>query len=270
MPVGNTAIRIIVSIIAIPAILLVSYLGGYYFFCFCLLIGIISYYELWNFVKSKNIDANLLPGITSVVLIIANVFNHFLDFYFLAILITAAVTLIELFRENGSPIINTGTTLLGIFYIGLFSSTLVYLRELYPTGYEKGGFIIISVLVSIWICDSAAFFGGTALGKHKLFPRVSPKKSWEGAVFGLFFAIISMIIFKLVLLDFLSWKNVIIIGLIVGVIGQVGDLIESLFKRDVGIKDSSAFIPGHGGIFDRFDSLLYTGPIVLLYLKYLV
>ena len=89
-------------------------------------------------------------------------------------------------------------------------------------------------------------------------------------MFGLFFAVISMIISKLVLLDFLSWKDVIIIGLIVGVIGQVGDLIESLFKRDAGVKDSSAFIPGHGGIFDRFDSLLYTGPIVLLYLKYLV
>ena len=270
MPLGNTATRIIVSIVAIPAILLVSYLGSYYFFAFCLLIGIISYYELWHFVKSKNINANLLPGLLSVVLIVANVFDNFIDFYALTILIIAAITLTELFRNNGSPIINIGTTLLGIFYIGLFSSALVYLRELYPVGYEKGGFIIISILVSIWICDSAAFFGGTALGKHKLFPRVSPKKSWEGAIFGLIFAIISMIISKLVMLDFLSWKDVIVIGLIVGVIGQVGDLIESLFKRDAGVKDSSSIIPGHGGIFDRFDSLLYTGPIVLLYLKYLV
>ncbi|MEJ2493478.1 MAG: phosphatidate cytidylyltransferase [Ignavibacteriaceae bacterium] len=145
MPVGNTVTRIIVSIIAIPAILLVSYLGSYYFISFCLLIGSISYYELWVFVKDKNINVNLLLGISSIVLVITNVFNHFIDFYFLTILIIVAVTLIELFRNNGSPIINTGTTLLGIFYIGLFSSALVYLRELYPTDYEKGGFIIISV-----------------------------------------------------------------------------------------------------------------------------
>ena len=270
MAIGNTTTRIIVSVVAIPAILLVSYLGSYYFFAFCLLIGTISYYEFRQFVKKKNINLNLLPGLIAVILIMTNAFDYFIDFYALTILLITAITLIELFRNNGSPIINIGATLLGIFYIGLFSSALVYLREYYPVGYEKGGFIIISVLVSIWICDSAAFFGGTALGKHKLFLRVSPQKTWEGAVFGLLFAIISMIISKLVILDFLSWRDIIMIGLIVGVIGQIGDLIESLFKRDTGVKDSSSIIPGHGGVFDRFDSLLYTGPIVLLYLKYLV
>jgi phosphatidate cytidylyltransferase len=129
--------------------------------------------------------------------------------------------------------------------------------------------LIVSIFASIWICDSAAFFGGTALGKHKLFPRVSPNKSWEGAVFGLLFAVIAMVISKVIILGFLSWFDVITIGLIVGIIGQIGDLIESLFKRDAGVKDSSTLIPGHGGIFDRFDSLLYTAPAVLLYIKYL-
>ncbi|MFB3056342.1 MAG: phosphatidate cytidylyltransferase, partial [Ignavibacteriaceae bacterium] len=129
--------------------------------------------------------------------------------------------------------------------------------------------LIISIFASIWICDSAAFFGGTSLGKHKLFPRVSPNKSWEGAIFGLLFAVIAMVISKVIIIDFLSWLDVIIIGIIVGIIGQIGDLIESLFKRDAGVKDSSALIPGHGGIFDRFDSLLYSAPAVFLYIKYL-
>jgi len=268
MKLGNTATRIIVSVIAIPGIVLASYLGSYYFFVFITGIGIIAYYEFWFITKSKAIEANLFPGFVSVGLIILNAFRNFIDFYTLIIIIIITLSFLELFRNKGSAIINLGSTLLGIFYVGLFSSALLSLREYYTTDYERGGFIIISLLASIWICDSAAFFAGTALGKHKLFPRVSPKKSWEGAVFGLLFAVVSMILSKVIILSFLSWISVIIIGLIVGVVGQIGDLIESLFKRDAGVKDSSDIIPGHGGVFDRFDSLLYTGPAVLLYIKY--
>ena len=106
------------------------------------------------------------------------------------------------------------------------------------------------------------------MGKHKLFKRVSPNKSWEGAIFGFIFAITTMILAKIIILNFLSWNTVIALGFIVGIFGQVGDLIESLIKRDAGVKDSSAIIPGHGGIFDRFDSLLYTAPLIFLYLSF--
>ena len=177
----------------------------------------------------------------------------------------------ELFRNNGSSIQNLGATLLGVFYLGIFGSTLVGIREFYPNIdglYNHGGYLIISIFASIWICDSAAFFGGTAFGKHKLFPRVSPKKSWEGAIFGFVFVILAMILAKNIVLDFLSLKDAIVIGFIIGTLGQIGDLIESLLKRDAGIKDSSNLIPGHGGIFDRFDSLFYSSPIIYLYLTY--
>ncbi|MCH7516921.1 MAG: phosphatidate cytidylyltransferase, partial [Bacteroidetes bacterium] len=173
------------------------------------------------------------------------------------------------FRNKNSAIITLGTTLLGILYFGMFAYTLLSIREFYQFNYTQGGLLIISIFASIWICDSAAFFGGTSLGKHKLFTRVSPNKSWEGALFGLLFAIVAMVISKVVILNFLMWVDVIAIGLIVGIIGQIGDLIESLFKRDARVKDSSNIIPGHGGIFDRFDSLLYTAPALFLYIKYL-
>ena len=266
---SNTTTRIIVSVIAIPAIVLACYFGEYYFFAFVIGIGIISYYEFWLFVKNKDINANLIVGILSVGMIITNSYKSFIDYYPLLITILLLLTFIELFRNKNSAIINLGTTLLGILYFGFFASALLSIRELYQVDYTHGGLLIVSLFASIWICDSAAFFGGTALGKHKLFPRVSPNKSWEGAIFGLLFAVIAMVISKVIVLDFLSWFDVITIGLIVGIIGQIGDLIESLFKRDVGVKDSSALIPGHGGIFDRFDSLLYTAPAVLLYIKYL-
>ena len=269
MSISNTATRIIVSVIAIPAIVLACYFGEYYFFAFVLGIGIISYYEFWLFVKNKDINANLIVGIISVGMIITNSYKSFIDYYPLLITILLLLTFIELFRNKNSAIINLGTSLLGILYFGFFASALLSIRELYQVDYTQGGLLIISLFASIWICDSAAFFGGTALGKHKLFPRVSPNKSWEGAIFGLLFAVIAMVISKAIVLDFLSWFDVITIGLIVGIIGQIGDLIESLFKRDAGVKDSSGLIPGHGGIFDRFDSLLYTAPAVLLYIKYL-
>jgi len=269
MSFSNTATRIIVSVIAIPAIVLACYFGEYYFFAFVLGIGTVSYFEYWQFVKNKDIDANFIVGIISVGIIITNTHMKFMADYPLFIIILLLLTIIELFRNKKSAIINIGTTLLGILYFGLFASALLSIREFYQVEYIQGGLLIISVFASIWICDSAAFFGGTALGKHKLFPRVSPNKSWEGAVFGLLFAILAMVFSKVLFLDFLSWLDVMAIGLIVGIIGQIGDLIESLFKRDAGVKDSSTLIPGHGGIFDRFDSLLYTAPAVLLYIKYL-
>jgi phosphatidate cytidylyltransferase len=268
MSISNTATRIIVSVIAIPAIVLACYYGEYYFYAFVLGIGILSYYEFWLFVKNKDINANLIIGIISVGMIITNSYKSFIAYYPLLITILLALTIIELFRNKNSAIINLGTTLLGILYFGLFASALLSIREMYQVDYTQGGLLIISIFASIWICDSAAFFGGTALGKHKLFPRVSPNKSWEGAIFGLLFAVIAMVISKAIFLDFLSWFDVITIGLIIGIIGQIGDLIESLFKRDAGVKDSSSLIPGHGGIFDRFDSLLYSAPAVLLYIKY--
>ncbi|MCB0751334.1 MAG: phosphatidate cytidylyltransferase, partial [Ignavibacteriae bacterium] len=164
-------------------------------------------------------------------------------------------------------------TFLGILYIGLFSSTILMIREFFADSemlYPEGGYLIISIMVSIWVCDSAAFFLGSAFGKHKLFPRVSPNKSWEGAIAGFIFAIITMIAAKATVLDILTLTDVIIIGTIVGVIGQIGDLVESLIKRDAGVKDSSALIPGHGGIFDRFDSLFLTAPAVYCYLHFFI
>lgn len=270
MSTGNTTIRIIVSAIAIPAIVLACYFGNFYFFIFALGIGVVSYYEFWSIVKNKDINANLIVGILSVGLLITNTFKNFIDIYPLLILILIVLTITELFRNKGSAILNLGSTLLGVLYLGLFASALVAIREFYRVDYEHGGLLIISIFASIWFCDSAAFFGGTAFGKRKLFPRVSPNKSLEGALFGLLFAIIAMVISKVVILNFLMWANVIAIGLIVGIIGQIGDLIESLFKRDASVKDSSNIIPGHGGIFDRFDSLLYTAPALFLYIKYLM
>ena len=130
-----------------------------------------------------------------------------------------------------------------------------------------GAYMVIATLVTIWICDSAAYYVGRAMGRNRMAPRISPKKTWEGGVGGAVFAVATMIGFKFWLLDFLSLGDAIVLGLIVGILGQVGDLAESHFKRDGGVKDSSQLIPGHGGVFDRFDSLMFVAPLVYLYLN---
>ena len=269
MALSNNATRVLVAIIAIPVVIGASYFGGIYFFLFTLIISTIAFYEFSVLAKNKGANVNLWVGLLSIILFLINQYSFFVSFLSIILLTVFLLSLIELFRNKDSAIINLGTTLLGIFYIGLFSTALLGIREFYQDDlYNRGGYIIIAVLATIWICDSAAYYGGTALGKHKLFKRVSPNKSWEGAIFGFIFALATMILAKIIILNFLSWTTIIALGFIVGIFGQVGDLIESLIKRDAGVKDSSTIIPGHGGIFDRFDSLLYTAPLIFLYLSF--
>ncbi len=272
MALGNTAVRVLVSVFAIPAIVLLSYFGSVYFLSFVLIIAGISFYEFSVMAKAKGANVNVNFGLLAVIFLVINQYRFFFNQFHFLIAFFIVLLIFELFRNNGSAIQNLGSTLLGAFYFGIFGSTLIGIRESYPNIdglYLRGGYLVISIFASIWICDSAAFFGGTALGKHKIFPRVSPMKSWEGSIFGFVFAILAMILAKNLVLDFLSLKDALLIGFIIGTFGQIGDLAESLLKRDAGVKDSSNLIPGHGGIFDRFDSLLFSAPIIYLYLIYL-
>ncbi len=271
--ISNTWIRIIVSVIAIPIIVFASYYGSYYFFSFVLLISLLSFIEYRILVKSKSINVILIPGLISVLLIIINSFFNISQPIILFFLIVSLILLTELFFGKGSAIHNLGASFLGIFFIGLFSSSLILIREYFSQTvlpYESGGYLIISILATIWICDSAAFFVGTAIGKNKIFPRVSPNKSVEGTIAGFVFAILTMVAAKFLVLDFFQWRDIFVIGIIIGIFGQIGDFVESLIKRDVNVKDSSNLIPGHGGFFDRFDSLIFSSPLIYIYLYYFI
>ncbi len=266
---NNLTTRVIVGLIGIPLLIVLSLIGKIPFLILVLAIGLVSYFEFTRMMRNKHSYTNKLIGYLSVAVIIVNEYKSIIDYHLLLLLITVLLLFFELFRNKDSAVANIGSTLVGIFYIGILSAAIIDLREFYRDSaftYPQGGYLIISILASIWICDSAAYFIGSAFGKHKLFPRVSPNKSWEGAVAGFIFAVVGMIAAHEFILNFLELKDVIVIGLIVGLFGQIGDLIESLIKRDSHVKDSSSIIPGHGGILDRFDSLLFTAPIVYLYL----
>ncbi len=206
------------------------------------------------------------------------------------LLFLLVVLSIELFRTRGSALANLAATVAGVAVVSLFFGTLIATRELFPFGFPSitflgtgtltaeqtelvnrwGGWTIMSVFVSIWMCDTAAYFGGLTFGRHRLFERVSPKKSWEGSVFGFVFAVATMLVMKHLTLEYLSWTHAAVLGMLVGTLGQLGDLVESRLKRDAGVKDSSAIIPGHGGVYDRFDSLVFLAPVIYLYIDFIV
>jgi phosphatidate cytidylyltransferase len=263
--------RVIVSLVGVPLILISAYLGGYYFFSFVAIISLFSFYEFGLLVKNKGANINLPLGGLIIFISLLNEYISFTEFEVIILLASLSLLIVELFRNKGSAIYNLGSTYLGIFYIGIFAASLIALRELQFSTVEtneNGAYLIICILASIWIGDSAAYYGGITFGRHKLFPRVSPKKSWEGSIFGFIFSVGALILARLIVLDFLNWVNVLAIGIIIGIVGQIGDLVESLLKRDSEVKDSSSLIPGHGGFFDRFDSLLFSAPAIWLYLKY--
>jgi phosphatidate cytidylyltransferase len=200
---------------------------------------------------------------------------------------------LELFRNKPAALVNVAATFLGTFYVSVSLGAFVGIRELFVpadfpvyaffsvTGpvvpdaiaakvYAWGGYTVLSVFASIWLCDSVAYFAGRAFGKHKLFPRVSPNKTWEGAVAGFVAAIVGFVVCRELLLPYLLLRDAAVCGAIIGIFGQIGDLAESLLKRDAGVKDSSTLIPGHGGVLDRFDSLLFVSPLLFFYLDFIV
>ncbi len=276
---SNLAIRVIVAIIAIPLIVAACYFGGPYFFLFTTALIVMSTNEFYALAHTKNIEPAAVLGIISAGVLNAIVYTRGTGIAFdFLLLIVAVVLLYELGRKRTEGVAgvfsNVGATVTGIVYIGLFGSLLTAIRQrvdltnVFPAEHEAGLFII-SILATIWICDSAAYFVGKAIGKHKMSRFVSPNKSWEGSVAGFVFAVATALIARSIALPQLDIRIAIGSGIIVGTFGQAGDFVESLFKRDAGAKDSSSMVPGHGGVFDRFDSLIFSAPLIYLLLRYL-
>jgi phosphatidate cytidylyltransferase len=272
--VTNLAQRVLVGVVAIPIIYLLCMAGGLYFFAFAAIASGLALHEFYGLARAKGARPLTWLGIAAGFFVNLSFLRVTLQTPPLAVVLTVsalAMALCELFRDEGSAIVNLSTTVFGVLYVSLFFGTLIGIRDLdtataaLPAPYS-GGAMVMAMLVTIWICDSAAFHIGKPFGAHKLYPRVSPQKSWEGAVAGLAGAVITAVVAKYIALPFLPLPGAVYLGIIVGTVGQMGDLVESLLKRDAGVKDSSTLIPGHGGVFDRFDSVLLVAPCLFLYL----
>ena len=167
------------------------------------------------------------------------------------------------FRDIPSVAGRIAGTITGIVYAGFLTTYLAKLKLIDP---KQAGDTVLIVLLIAWLADTGGYFAGRFLGKAKLYEAVSPKKTWAGAWGGIAGSVIGVAALKLITASYLSWLDVALLAIPGGILGQMGDLAESLIKRSVGVKDSGALLPGHGGILDRIDAVLFIAPYVYTYL----
>jgi phosphatidate cytidylyltransferase len=255
--------RVVVGLLLIPLAALVICLGGWPYALAITLVLCIAGWEYWRMMQNGGFSPSLfllVGGITAFGLV-QQFFSHTVNEYTFTFLILATMTVSVCRFELGEeqPASNFALNIAGLVYLGWMGSYLISLRNL-----PDGIWWVAVTLPAAWASDVGAFFIGSQIGKHRLAPRVSPRKSWEGYLGGLPFAVawsVGMAWFAQGQVAAITPIKGAILGMAIGLTAPLGDLFESLLKRQFGIKDTSHILPGHGGVMDRIDSTLWTGAI---------
>jgi phosphatidate cytidylyltransferase len=256
-------IRLITASFLIPLILGSVYVGGLVFFALVTLALLLAGDEFFKMARNAGYRTSPTLGWILIALFVWNAFDP-VD-YFRPILagVVVATLVVGVFQHAEGWLAGWAITLAGALYIGGLGAYFLLVRNL-----PNGMIWTAGALVTAWMTDTGAYLAGTRFGRHKFFPAISPKKTWEGAIGGWIAAPLTLValgwVFALPLL------HCAILGLLIGVAATFGDLAESLLKRQTGVKDSSNIFPGHGGILDRLDSLLFTAVVTYYYLVWVM
>ncbi len=266
--------RILTALIGVPVILAAIHFGGVIYMTFVGCVILLCLYEyglvLTAGKKPVHMPSLMLFGLLmAVVAILGRTPAQITDlpdnlYPFSVSVVIFGVLLFEIFtpKRSWDRVCNTFT---GVFLIPWALAHLVNLRDIS----QYGEYLTLFMIITVWVCDTGAYFSGRFFGRHKLNQEVSPKKTWEGAVGGTLLAIGAAVLMRHLFLSTLfSVQQSVWLGFLVAVVGQVSDLAESVIKRSTGVKDSSNLLPGHGGFLDRFDSYLLLAPLfyyVVLY-----
>lgn len=268
---SDLAIRLVTGILgSFLMIFILIYFQEWGFFGAFLFLTVMTQWEFYKLIVANGIVPLRIYGTLMGMLIFMGVFllekgliN--LEWFYAILPLTSGVYFIKLYKKDEEkPFTNIAWTFLGIFYVAVpisLLSTAVFIRGYYS--YE----IVVGLFLILWASDTGAYFAGIQFGKRKLFERVSPKKSWEGSVGGAILSMAFAIGVSRFFHDLQTW-HWIVISIIAVVAGTYGDLVESLFKRSMDIKDSGKKLPGHGGFLDRFDGLLLSIPFIIVFLKF--
>ena len=257
--------RYLGAVMIAPFIIFV-FLGGIYLRGFIFALSLMALWEFFNALREKQFKPIDIAAyiLLAIYYLINNNFETMMYVLVAATFLLLIVPVIDL----EYTFIDVSLTLLGFIYAGILFST-VYLVNVK----SNGAYLIWLVFISSWLSDTAAYYSGKFFGKHKLSPKVSPKKTVEGSIGGLLGSTVFCGIFGIIVnryMYIMPLYNYFIIGSLCGVFGQFGDLVASSIKRYVGIKDYSNLIPGHGGILDRFDSIIFSATVIFYYLTFIV
>jgi phosphatidate cytidylyltransferase len=251
--------RIITAAIGLPIFLAITWLGNPWFTIMVAIIAILGSIEFYRMVISPKIEPIIYFAIFTIVVLSISPYHP--PFLTKPIILTLAIIIslswLIFSPKKDSAFSKWAWLIAGILYIGWMFSYWNELRNL-TNGRELTYWSIFIVMAS----DTCAFFAGRAWGKHYMAPSISPKKTWEGAVVGLLGSIIISIVLGIAFSLPFSYWQLATLGFLIGVLAQIGDMVESLLKRNTGVKDSGNLIPGHGGILDRVDSFILVGAIV--------
>ncbi|HXJ70768.1 MAG TPA: phosphatidate cytidylyltransferase [Verrucomicrobiae bacterium] len=272
------ALRVASGLVFVPLLILLARAGGLAWLGFVVLQTGLGLEEFYRMARAKGLAPVRWLGFASAFVLLGLAYRPQTPN---ASLLTTGGLLVLLalaLRRGGQPRVleSAAVTAFGVFYVGWLSAHFVLLRELpWRAGlaYSDGGSLVLYAFLVTWSCDTGAYLTGRLFGRTRPWTTISPRKTLEGAMGGLLFAVIAAQIGAATFLragggtPLLTWPHALAIGVLVGICGQVGDFVESLFKRDAASGDSSDLIPGHGGVLDRFDSLYFGAPIVYHYLR---
>lgn len=252
---SNATSRIVVAAIGLPLVLGAVYVGGWWLFALITVVSLIALHEYWLLAHSLR---PLAPaGYIGAVLGLVGAEISGVDWMLGGLLLTLALAffLKALADTRQAATVAISGTLLGAVWVGGGLGFLLVLREI-PA---HGRLALIAVLLAVWAGDTFAYIGGRMFGRHKLAPATSPGKTWEGLVVGTA-ATIFVTFIALYKQHFISTAHAIVLGVVLAVAAPLGDLFESLLKRDMDVKDTGTLLGGHGGMLDRADALLFAGP----------
>ena len=247
--------RVVVAAILLPLVLGIVWLGGWWLFGLALVGGLLALHELYS--MSRALRPIVLGGYAGLVLTLLGAQLGGATWVLPGILSTLAAALLVFFVSTARQhaVAGFAMTLLGVAWVGGGIAYLMLLRDI-P---DDGRLLVFTTLLTVFGDDTAAFFVGRTLGRHRLAPAISPGKSWEGFVGGTI-AAVAVAFFALYQQDVVTPGESLVLGLVIALAATLGDLFESAVKRDLEVKDSGRLLAGHGGVLDRVDSLLWAGP----------
>ncbi len=275
----DSTLRILTAVVAAPVVLGMAYLGGWWFGLLVLGGALLIQWEVYAMMTHGGGKPRRVLGLALGALLVLRILVPGLLPLVVAVVLVL-IGLVPFQHRREDPLVSLADTVFGAVYPTALLGFLLELRLARgPHVGDAEAFVLtLAVFLLVWAADIFAYVVGRAAGRRQLAPRVSPGKTWEGAAGGAAAAVLVALLLRAVPLSalglegpalaFLAWPHVLALALICGILGPVGDLAESKLKRSVDLKDSGTLLPGHGGLLDRFDALIFVTPIIYLYLEY--